>query len=148
MSDAAERPPRMIPDPDGRNADFYRHAATGTLHIQRCDSCSRALHPPRYLCAGCGGDSLTFVPSRGRGRLFSWTITHRPVDPGWAHALPYATVVVEMEEGIRIVGAWRGELADLVLDTPVVAELEPASEEFAFIHFRPAGPEAAAAGNG
>jgi uncharacterized OB-fold protein len=141
MAEQSERPPRMVPDPDGRNADFYRYAATtGKLHLQRCDECARTLHPPRYLCAGCGSDALTFVPASGRGRLFSWTVTHRPVDPGWAHALPYATVVVEMEEGVRLVGAWRGELDQLVLDAPVQVEVEPASEEFAFLHFRPEDP--------
>jgi len=138
MGEESARPPRLVPDPDGRNADFYRAAATGKLHLQRCDECARVLHPPRYLCAGCGSDSLTFVPASGRGRLFSWTVTHRPVDPGWAHELPYATVVVETEEGVRLVGGWRGTLEQLALDVPVVAEVEPVSEDFAFIHFRPA----------
>lgn len=138
MGEESTRPPRMVPDPDGRNADFYRHAASGKLHLQHCDECARVLHPPRYLCAGCGSDALSFLPVSGRGHLFSWTITHRPVDPGWAHELPYATVVVEMEEGVRLVGAWRGTIQQLALDGAVVAEVEPVSESFAFIHFRPA----------
>lgn len=135
MSDA---PPRMIPDPDGRNADFYRHLATGRLHLQHCNDCARVLHPPRYVCASCGSESLTFLPSAGRGRIFSWTITHRPVDPGWAAEIPYATVVVEMEEGVRLVGGWRGDNAVLALDLPVVAETEVVDEHFAFLFFRPA----------
>lgn len=134
----ADGPPRIIPDPDGRNADFYRLLASGRLHVQHCDDCGRALHPPRFGCPGCGSESLNFVPSAGRGRLFSWTVTHRPVDPGWAMHLPYATVVVEMEEGVRLVGAWRGTNEQLALDLPVVVEVEPAGERFAFLWFRPA----------
>ncbi len=128
----------MVPDPDGRNADFYRLAATGQLHLQQCTSCSHYYHPPRYLCRECGSSDLAFVPSSGRGRIFSWTVTHRPVDAGWAAEIPYATVVVAMEEGVRLVGALRGlDPADLVLDLPVQAEIERVSDAFARIWFRP-----------
>jgi uncharacterized OB-fold protein len=138
MSDA---PAKYIPDPDGRNADFYRHLASGTLHLQACEGCARVLHPPRFLCPGCGSDALVFKPSAGQGRIFSWTLTHRPVDPGWAaEGLPYATVVVEMEEGIRLVGGWRGTPDVLCLDLRVQAEVEPATEAFAFLYFRPHVP--------
>ena len=136
MSDA---PKKYVPDPDGRNADFYQHLADGQLHLQACDGCARVLHPPRFRCAACGSDALTFQPSPGRGRLFSWTVTHRPVDAAWAaEGLPFATVVVAMDEGVRLVGGWRGSAEDLSLDLPVVAEIEPASDAFAFLYFRPA----------
>ena len=84
---------KIVPDPDGLNADFYVHAATGTLHIQRCESCGQAYHPPRYLCRECGSEALVFVPSKGRGRIFSWTVSHRPVDPAWAADGPGWTLV-------------------------------------------------------
>ena len=136
MSDA---PKKYTPDPDGRNADFYQHLAQGQLHLQACDGCDRVLHPPRFLCAGCGSDALTFQPSPGRGRLFSWTVTHKPVDAAWAaEGLPFATVVVAMEEGVRLVGGWRGSVEELALDLPVIAEIEPSSDQFALLYFRPA----------
>lgn len=138
MSEAPVGPSKMIPDPDGRNADFYRHLATGRLHVQRCDACARALHPPRYLCPACGSEALSFLPASGRGTLFSWTVSHRPTDPAWATQGPWATVVVELEEGVRMVGGWRGSLDALQLDRPVVAEVEPAGEQFAFVYWRPA----------
>jgi len=138
VSAVSARPPKFTPSPDGRNADFYRRAASGTLHLQQCTSCAHYYHPPRYLCRECGSSELELVPSAGRGRIFSWTVTHRPVDPGWAAEIPYATVVVEMEEGVRIVGALRGLPPEaLELDLPVQAELEVVSEEFARIHFSP-----------
>jgi hypothetical protein len=139
MSDA---PAKYIPDPDGRNADFYRHLAAGVLHLQACDDCARVLHPPRFLCPGCGSDALVFQPSAGKGRIFSWTLTHRPVDPAWAaEGLPYATVIVEMEEGVRLVAGWRGSRDALRLDVPVRAEVEPAGDAFGFLYFRPTDEE-------
>ena len=95
---------KLVPNPDGRNADFYNLAATGRLHLQQCTGCRQYYHPPRYLCRECGSGELAFVPSQGRGRVFSWTVTHRSVDPGWAEELPYATVVIALEEGVR---RWR-----------------------------------------
>ena len=134
--------PKYVPDPDGRNADFYHHLVQGQLHLQQCEDCARFLHPPRFRCAGCGSLALVFLPSEGRGRLFSWTVTHRPVDPGWAaEGLPWATVVIEMEEGVRLVGGWRGQLEELRLDLEVEVEIEPAGENFAFLYFRPSGQE-------
>ena len=126
---------KLVPDPDGRNADFYRFAATGRLHLQQCTSCNHYYQPPRYLCRECGGSELEFVPSEGRGRIFSWTVTHRPVDPGWAEELPYATVVVALEEGVRVVGAWDGDPSALELDLPVTAAIDRVSDEFARIVF-------------
>jgi uncharacterized OB-fold protein len=131
---------RIIPDPDGLNADFYRHLARGQIHFQRCAGCSAVHHPPRYRCASCGSADYRWVASTGRGRVFSWTVTHRPVDPGWANEIPYATLIVEMDEGVRVVGALRGLApAKLALDQRVMAEIETVSEAFAFIHFRPDG---------
>ncbi len=134
---------KMVPNPDGRNADFYRLAASGRLHLQRCPSCQLYYHPPRYLCRECGSGELEFVPSEGRGRVFSWTVTHRPVDPGWADEIPYATVVVAMEEGVRVVGALNGDPGVLELDLPVTVEIDPVSDEFARIVFTPESRELA-----
>ena len=130
---------KMVPNPDGRNADFYRLAASGRLYLQQCTGCRQYYHPPRYLCRECGSGELEFVPSEGRGRVFSWTVTPRGVDPGGAEELPYATVVVEMEEGVRVVGALNGDPGALELDLPVTAEIDRVSEEFARIVFNLVG---------
>jgi uncharacterized OB-fold protein len=69
--------------------------------------------------------------------VFSWTVTHRAVDP--AFTPPYAVVVVELAEGPRLVGNVRDiEPAALTLDLPVVVEIEPVSEAVGLLWFRPA----------
>ena len=57
--------------------------------------------------------------------------------------MPYAIVVVEMKEGVRLVGAWAGELDSLALDRPVQAEVEKVNDHFAFLWFRSEGSEVA-----
>ena len=69
--------------------------------------------------------------------MFSWTVTHRAVDP--AFAPPYAILVVELDEGPRLVGNLRGiEPSELALDLPVVVEIEHASDTVGLLWFRPA----------
>jgi uncharacterized OB-fold protein len=64
-------------------------------------------------------------------------VTHRAVDP--AFTPPYAILVVELEEGPRLVGNLRGlEPSELALDLPVVAEIEHASDTVGLLWFRPA----------
>jgi uncharacterized OB-fold protein len=126
----------MLPDPIGLNAELYAHWARGELRIQRCADCGRWRHPPRYLCATCGSPSYGWELSTGRGRVFSWTVTHRAVDP--AFEPPYAIVVTELEEGPRLVGTVSGLApTELALDLEVVVELEKVSDTVALVSFRP-----------
>lgn len=134
---SASHPGRMIPDPIGANAELYAHWARGELRIQRCADCGTWRHPPRFRCASCGSADYSWDLASGRAHVFSWTITHRAVDP--AFEPPYAIVVAELAEGPRLVGSLVGlEPAALELDLPVVVELEVISETIALVSFRPA----------
>ena len=128
---------RMLPNPIGPNAELYAHWAQGELRLQRCTDCNTWRHPPRFLCASCGSARYAWELVSGRGRVFTWTVTHRAVDP--AFEPPYAIVVVELEEGPRLVGNIVGlEPEALALDLEVVVELEVVSDTIALVTFRPA----------
>ena len=127
---------RMIPDPIGHSAEFYAYLAQGELRLQKCSACGTFRHPPRLRCAACGSAEVEWALASGRGRVFSWTVTHRPVDP--AFEPPYAIVVCELEEGPRLVGNFRGDLAELALDLPLTVEMEQANDKVALLWFRPA----------
>lgn len=130
----------MLPGGDGLGAAFYeRAAATGALHLQRCDACSTWRHPPRLRCATCGSDAWTWQPAAGTGRVFTWTTTHRATDPAFADDVPYAIVVVELDEGPRVVG----NVVDIAvgalrLDLPVRVRLDRRSDAVALVDFEPA----------
>lgn len=129
---------RVVPRPVGLNAEFYAHCARGELRFQRCGACGTWRHPPRYRCGACGSADWSWERSSGAGRVFSWTVTHQALDPAYADELPYAVVVVELDEGPRLVGNLRGLApSDLRLDLPVVVEFEPVADEVALTHFRP-----------
>jgi uncharacterized OB-fold protein len=130
---------RSVPKPVGLNAQFYEHAAREGLHLQRCTACDTWRHPPRFVCASCGSTEWHWERASDRGRVFSWTITHRAVDPALAGAVPYAVVVVELDEGVRLVGNIAGEEDGVLsIDRPVVVDLDRRSDAVALIDFRPA----------
>lgn len=129
-----------IPEPEGPTAEFYRHAQDGTVHLQRCASCGAFRHPPRLACAHCGSAESHWVPSRGRGTLFSWTVTHFPFDRGWAGETPYVTAIVELEEGVRLLGHLETDApGDLKIGLGLVTHVQPMTDSFAFLTFRPEG---------
>jgi hypothetical protein len=128
---------RLIPAPVGLNAEFYAFCARGELRLQRCTSCGAWRHPPRQRCAACASTDASWELASGQARVFSWTVTHRPIDP--AFTPPYAIVIAELDEGPRLVGNLRGlEPAALALDLPVVVELERISDTVGLVWFRPA----------
>lgn len=128
---------KPMPKPEGLNAEFYRECASGRLCFQRCDECGSWRHLPRYLCASCGSAAFSWTESSGRGRIFSWTVTHQAAHPAFSADTPFAIVVVEMEEGVRLVSDLPGVAPDsLALDLPVEVYLESLSSEIGLPHFR------------
>ena len=126
---------RLLPNPVGPNAEFYGYLARGELRLQRCNGCGVWRHPPRHRCAACGSLDASWEPVSGRGRVFSWTTTHRAVDP--AFTPPYAVVVAELEEGPRLVGNMRDfPVEELALDLPITVDIEPRTEAVALLWFR------------
>ena len=129
---------RFTPSPEGLNAEFYAHLAGGALRLQRCNACGRWRHPPRILCGACGSDRWQWQPVSGRGVVYSWTVTHQALVPPFADDLPYAVVVVELEEGPRLVTAVRAIApADLRLGLGVELRIAPLSNTIGLHYFVP-----------
>ena len=130
---------RPVPEPDDRLvAEFWDHCAKGELRFQRCGACGTWRHLPRLLCARCGSPEWSWERSSGRGKIFSWTITHQPLVQNFPDPVPYAVVVVELEEGVRMVSGLSGlDPARLELDLPVEAVMEDVADGVKLPLFRP-----------
>jgi uncharacterized OB-fold protein/acyl dehydratase len=84
------------------SAFFWEGIETDELRIQRCGSCGTLRHPPRPMCPSCRSLERDHVAASGRGTVYSFVVHHKPAVPGREH--PFAVVLVELEEGTRIVG--------------------------------------------
>jgi uncharacterized OB-fold protein len=132
---------RALPVPapkDELKAQFWEHCAQEKLCFQRCRACGVWRHLPRYLCAKCHSAEWEWAESCGRAVIFSWTITHRPMHPAFTPDIPFAAVIVELDEGIRMVSGVRGIANDeLALDLPVEVVFERVSDDMSLPFFRP-----------
>jgi uncharacterized OB-fold protein len=131
---------KYIPEPEGLNLAFHRASAGGTLHLQQCESCAQFRHPPRHYCPQCASPQWSWTPVSGRGRVYSWVVTHFTVDRGWVDDVPYTTVAVELDEGPRVLGALRDDppRGELEIGLPVTVSGEPKGAEFVFLWVDPA----------
>lgn len=84
-------------------AEIYRrYLEDGKLGFQRCGHCSSAVFYPRVLCPVCGGSSLMWETSCGRGTVYATTaVFHRDHEP-------HNVVLVDLEEGFRMMSRVEG----------------------------------------
>lgn len=102
---------------------YWEAALQGRLVLQCCAACGKIRHYPRLLCDACHGESVRWVPASGRGTIHSWTVSHHAFHPAFAAELPYVLVTVDLAEGVRALGRWRGDTA-LALGLPVRGRFE------------------------
>jgi uncharacterized OB-fold protein len=77
--------------------EFHAFVAEGRFMIQRSRSSGRHVFYPRVAEPGTGAMDLEWVEPSGRGTVYSVTVV-RPRPP----AVPYNVVLVDLEEGPRI----------------------------------------------
>jgi uncharacterized OB-fold protein len=103
---AAVLPPLPQPGPDTR--EFWDGCRRHELRLQRCARCARPRFAPRPACPWCGSLRFAWFTAAGAGRVFTWTVVHRPTLPAFAALLPYAAGIVQLDEGPFMVGQLRG----------------------------------------
>ena len=127
--------PYLSPDMDDLAVQFYAECAKGNLSFQRCTASQTWRHLPRHGCGTCGSTDWEWSPSTGRGRIFSWTVTHQSPFPGIA--TPYVVAVVETDEGVRMAAGLSGIASErLTLDLPVEVEMVAVTDTAAVPFFR------------
>ncbi len=115
--------PRPSPLPDRDTAPFWEAQNNHELKFQRCTGCQTVRYPVGPLCPECHSFDFGWITSSGRGRIYSYTVVRHQTHP--AFAPPYTVLLVEMEEGPRIVAQLRAsEDAPFDIDTPVHIEWE------------------------
>ena len=101
--------PLVTPD----TAFFWEGTAAGELRIQRCAKCGELRHPPGPMCPACGEASDGgYAVAAGTGEVFSYVVHHHPPVPG--KRLPMVVALVQLPEGVRILGEMPGVRPDQV----------------------------------
>ncbi|HZU74672.1 MAG TPA: Zn-ribbon domain-containing OB-fold protein [Acidimicrobiales bacterium] len=93
------RPTRMEPPVTPTTEPFWDATRRGELVLQWCRNCQVPVFYPREVCPGCLGDGLEWRPATGKGRIYTFTVEHRP-NPVLGDR--YVVALVDLEEGARV----------------------------------------------
>jgi uncharacterized OB-fold protein len=100
---------------------FWAGTTVGELRVQRCDDCGTVRHPPGPRCPPCGNMAAGYVVAAGTGEIYSYVVHHHPPVPG--KKLPIVIALVQLPEGVRMVGELLGVAPDQVrIGLPVRVE--------------------------
>ncbi|MPZ46996.1 MAG: hypothetical protein GEV05_27255 [Betaproteobacteria bacterium] len=103
------------PNPTGTSAPHWQAAGDARLvrpdarlalrdarlALPYCESCRRFHWPARARCPQCRGQS-TWRDASGLGRIATFSIVRRAVNPELAEDAPYAIAFVDLDEGVRL----------------------------------------------
>jgi uncharacterized OB-fold protein/acyl dehydratase len=131
-------PPAPAVGPDTRF--FWDGVREGELRVQKCGACGLLRHPPGPMCPHCHALERGHVVAGGRGELHSYVVHHHPPVPG--RAAPYVVGLVELDEGVRMVGNVIGcAPGDVRIGMPVRLVFERVGDELTLPQWTPADRE-------
>jgi uncharacterized OB-fold protein len=73
------------------------------LLASKCRVCGSVLFPRADTCPYCAGDAPEPIELSRPGILWAWTAVTAP-PPGYLGEVPYGIGVVELPEGVRVIG--------------------------------------------
>ena len=94
---------KPLPEHDPVFAPFWEAAADGRLLYQECPACGNRQFYPRALCTACGADPA-WAEASGRGTVHTFTIVRQYGAPPFKDELPYVVAVIELDEGVKMIG--------------------------------------------
>ncbi len=92
----------------GPQARYFSRLSQGIFEIQRCQACLRHQFYPRVLCQHCGSTALEWTSPSGKGKVYSFSVVRRKPELGG----DYNVVLIELEEGVRLMSRVEGVVHD------------------------------------
>jgi uncharacterized OB-fold protein len=129
---------KPLPEITPAMAPFWDAARRHELVVQRCAGCGTLRFPARDLCSRCLSRDAAWAPVSGRGTVFSFAVMHQVYHPGFADEVPYAVVVIELDEGARLLSSLVGcPVGDIRIGMRVEVVFDDVSPEVTLPRFRP-----------
>lgn len=128
---------RPAPQPTRESEEYWAGALRNQLLVQWCEHCSRHQFYPRAFCTSCLSDELQWVKVSGRGTIYTFTISRIAPSPAFQSLLPYATAVVELNEGVRLLtNILEPDLSKIVIGAEVEVCFEPIRDDVCLPQFK------------
>ena len=85
------------------SAQDWTQGGSQLLH-QRCTACAHVWYFFRPFCPACGDDSPEPTQANANGVVCATTLVHRAPDERFKALVPYRLVLVDMQDGMRVMG--------------------------------------------
>lgn len=129
---------KPLPTPDEDTKVFWQGLKDGKLLLQHCSDCGHVQYYQQAICRTCGSEKLVHRAASGRGTVFSYSVIHRAPGPAFKQDVPYAVLLVELDEGPRMISSLVGaDPMSVCFDMPVELVCEQVTEQVALPRFRP-----------
>jgi uncharacterized OB-fold protein len=134
------------PNVDHDNKEFWDGLKQHKFMLWKCGSCGAHYWPKAYCnqCEGSGAwaSNMKWVETSGKGKIFCFNVHHMAFHPAFKDDIPYAYVLVEMNEGplvsAMLLGTPPDDIHKVGQPVEVVYEDHP-KEDFTMLRFRIAG---------
>jgi uncharacterized OB-fold protein len=93
--------PRPGPPADPELDPYFLAAGEGRLVFQRCTRCQHAQLYPRRHCIKCRSE-VAWEDASGFGTVYSHTVIRQNYSRAYRHLLPLVVVLVDLDEGPRL----------------------------------------------
>jgi uncharacterized OB-fold protein len=97
-----ELPPRPAPKPEVELEGYWAAASDGHIGIGRCGECRKVFLPPQKVCPQCWSSDIAVEAASGCGTVEAVSVVHRHSSPAFKARLPYAIVLVRLDEGVAL----------------------------------------------
>lgn len=84
---------------------------TGALAYQHCPDCGRTWYFRRGFCPHCGSERPEMLQASGRGTVYAATLVTRAPSEALRALAPYRILLVDAEEGFRLMAHGARDLA-------------------------------------
>lgn len=129
---------KPLPQPNVVTQRFWASCKDGRFEFQRCKTCGHSQFPPRLTCTACHGADLDWLPSSGRGTVYSFTVVHRAPLDSFKADVPYVIAIVALDEGVRAMVNLRDvDPATVSIGMPIELFFEPTEGEYPLPQARP-----------
>lgn len=140
MSEVDDLATALIEPPASPGAEpFWDATRERRLVLPWCAVCGRPHWYPREVCPHCLGDDLEWRPADGSGVVYAVSVQHRPGPGRDPAAGPYAVALVDLPEGVRMMGnVVGGDPEQVHVGMPVELAWQPLSDDRHLPQFRAA----------
>jgi uncharacterized protein len=111
------------------------------LMLPKCEDCGKAFFYPRIACPHCHSRNVGWTQASGKGKLYSFEIAYRSLNPAFKIEPPYVLAMIELEEGPRMMSNLINVEATpeaLKIDMPVEVVFEKQNDDVTIPLFQPA----------